>query len=902
MDWSKVLQRIFLKTGAWFCSLTENLPRQKLLLAMEIKRKNTNVLISIVVVILSFTTSKLCAACSSSSSTLSREISIGVVLDMGSVTGKTIHRCITMASSEFYASHIHFKTRIVLHTRDSKGDPTHAISAALDLLENVKVQAIIGPETSLETKFLALLCGKAKVPMLSFSSVLSGIYPFLVQIKQDESSQFKGIASILQSYKWRSVIIIYEDNDDGREALPCLIESLQVADVHIASKSSISPLSSDDQINNDLHKLKTLQATIYIVHMSPSLSSRLFLSAKRIGLMKEGYAWIVTDKTMNQFSSIDDEVIESSQGLLGMKAYIPSSSKLRGFKSRWRMVVYAEDPLMEAREMDVLGIWAYDTVWALANSTERVWIETLNAGNQGSLDVARVANCDSGTRLLYEILGSKFTGLSGEFQFFDGKLHSETFLIVNIIGKGERRVGFWNPKHGINKELPPSFRGRSLSSSTTTKTGLEAVLWPGVSATAPTGGRKLRIAVVNASGFPELTKVHYDPETNTSSFTGYCVDVFIAAINSLDYQVPYVFENWENLGTYNDLIDQIYHQKYDGAVGDITIRTNRSMYVDFTLPFTELGTGTVARRGNSDIWVFLKPLRANLWLTSAAFFVLMGLVVWTIEHPTNEEFQGSVAYQIGTILWFGFSTLVYAHREKLTSNLSRFVVIIWLFVVLILTSSYTATLSSMLTVRQIQLVTARNYVGIQYGSFLGGLLVASNLNFTGLHPYTSPEDYASALSGGSKSRGVTVIVDELPYIKIFLAKYGKDYAMVASQSNTAGWGFVFQKGLPLVSDMSQAIVKLREEGKLEMMEKKWFKSQSSFMPENATSTPNILNLDSFGGLFVVSFLSCVSVLFIRFTFMLFKKFGLKNFIKLLDGGKLALMFRFLVSRRGNAIC
>ena len=91
------------------------------------------------------------------------------------------------------------------------------------------------------------------------------------------------------------------------------------------------------------------------------------------------------------------------------------------------------------------------------------------------------------------------------------------------------------------------------------------------------------------------------------------------------------------------------------------------MYVDFTLPFTELGTGTVARRGNSDIWVFLKPLHANLWLTSAAFFVLMGLVVWTIEHPTNEEFQGSVAYQIGTILWFGFSTLVYAHSKPSTS-------------------------------------------------------------------------------------------------------------------------------------------------------------------------------------------------------------------------------------------
>jgi hypothetical protein len=41
-------------------------------------------------------------------------------------------------------------------------------------------------------------------------------------------------------------------------------------------------------------------------------------------------------------------------------------------------------------------------------------------------------------------------------------------------------------------------------------------------------------------------------------------------------------------------------------------------------------------------------------------------------------------------------------EEKLESNLSRFVVIIWVFVVLILTSSYTASLTSMLTVQKLQ--------------------------------------------------------------------------------------------------------------------------------------------------------------------------------------------------------
>ena len=46
--------------------------------------------------------------------------------------------------------------------------------------------------------------------------------------------------------------------------------------------------------------------------------------------------------------------------------------------------------------------------------------------------------------------------------------------------------------------------------------------------------------------------------------------------------------------------------------------------------------------------------------------------------------------------------MVFAHREKVVSNSARFVVIIWCFVVLILTQSYTASLTSMLTVQQLR--------------------------------------------------------------------------------------------------------------------------------------------------------------------------------------------------------
>ena len=119
--------------------------------------------------------------------------------------------------------------------------------------------------------------------------------------------------------------------------------------------------------------------------------------------------------------------------------------------------------------------------------------------------------------------------------------------------------------------------------------------------------------------------------------------------------------------------------------------------------------------------------------------------------------------------------------------MSRFVVIVWLFVVLVLVSSYTATLSSLLTVEQIQLASKRGSIGYPYGPVQGALV--SNLKFK-MFIYSSPEEYADALTRGSKNGGVDAIVAEIPYIKEFLAQYPSGYSMTVSETITNGFGFV----------------------------------------------------------------------------------------------------------------
>jgi ionotropic glutamate receptor len=139
------------------------------------------------------------------------------------------------------------------------------------------------------------------------------------------------------------------------------------------------------------------------------------------------------------------------------------------------------------------------------------------------------------------------------------------------------------------------------------------------------------------------------------------------------------------------------------------------------------------------------------------------------------------------------------------SNCARFVVIVWVFVVLILTQSYTASLTSLLTVQQLQptvtdfkqLIKNQEYVGYQEGSFVFGILKEMNFDTSKLRQYDSTDQCDELLSIGSANGGIAAAFDEIPYMNLFLGKYCSKYTMVASVYKTDGFGFVSSRLLCL---------------------------------------------------------------------------------------------------------
>nr|DAD32566.1 TPA_asm: hypothetical protein HUJ06_011417 [Nelumbo nucifera] len=742
-------------------------------------------------------------------------------------------------------------------------------------MKDVKVQAIIGPQTSSQAKFVAYFSQRFQLPIISFSATSPSLSPdktsYFLRTSQDDSVQVKAISAIIQRCGWKAVVLIYEDTDYGNGIIPYFVDAFHEIDTRISYRSAISSSGNGSQILMELNKLMNMPTMVFVVHMRASLGSLLFTWAKKIGMMSEGYAWIVTDGLSSLLDPMNSVAIDSMEGVLGVRPYVSMSKELEDFKFRWKSKFNIENPSNQITELSLFGMWAYDTVQALAMAIERVGPMHPRSfkHHENLTEFANFGVTLMGPKLLKMIQDTGFRGLSGEFNLVNGQLQASVFEIFNVVCKGERMIGFWTPANGISRELNGTSKRMCLNSMD----ALRTIIWPGDSTTIPKGwviptnGNKLRVGIPVTRGFTEFVKVDFDPCTNKTTVSGFSIDVFNAVMEALPFAVPYVFvpfmtSNGRSAGSYDELLYQIYLQEFDAVVGDVTIIANRSLYVDFTLPYTESGVAMVMpikddHRKNA--WIFFKPLTWDLWLTICLAFIFTGIVVWVLEHRINTEFRGSPGQQLGMIFWFSFSTLVFAHGQKVINNFSRFMLIIWMFVVFVLAQSYTASLTSMLTVQQLQptvtdvkeLIKNGYYVGYQKNSFILGLLKRMNLDESKLRPYTSSE-YDEALSKGSQNGGVAAIVDEIPYIKLFLAKHCSKYTIVGPTYKTDGFGFAFPMGSPLVSYVSRAILNITEGDKMNMIEQKWLGNQSSCEDQGSTVSSNSLSLSSFWGLFLIT--------------------------------------------------
>eukprot|EP00249_Psilotum_nudum_P017988 c26587_g1_i1 orf=687-3488(-) len=824
-------------------------------------------------------------------------INIGALYALNSTIGRVAKPAIMLAVNDINMDNsVLNNSKLVLHTVDTNCSAFQGAAAALQLMKE-EVVAIVGPQSSAVSHFIAEMGGAVQVPLVSFAasdpSLSESQYPYFFRVVHTDVVQMKAVAAVVGYYGWREVVAVFTDDDSGTNGISALDDALGSVGARIVKKEALASFIDKNGVGNILTQLKMIESRVFVVHLQQDVGLMLFSIARDLGMMTTGYAWIVTDSMAAVLDSLnlDSDVLQAVQGIIGTRSYIPSSPKSTSFVTKWKKL---QGNQTDSSQFNVYGFYAYDSVWmigyALDSFLKKGWTFDfddpipLSSSAGGDSELARLKVFQEGSLLQQQILQTKFNGTSGPVQVNSRRDRlGSSFEIVNMVGKEFRVIGYWANETGISASAPGS-SDTTLSALRTPASSsfpqkLLGVIWPGGGIQTPRGwmipdnGRPLVFAVPDKIGYKQFVNV--GELNNVSSFHGFCIDVFQDALQYLPYSVPYTFVRFGNGTTYDQLIQQLADKVFDGVVGDVTITTERLELIDFTQPYTESGLVVVVPvRDNDkkDAWAFLRPFTPAMWLTTGAFFVFTGIVVWVLEHKKNPDFRGRPKKQIVTLLWFIFSTLFFAQREDTKSILGRCVVIIWLFVVLIITSSYTANLTSILTVQQLtptiqgigSLQASSVPIGYQTGSFARDYLIGLNIAAERLKPLSTIASYAEALNLGPDRGGVAAIVDELPYIQVFLASQC-GFAIAGQEFTKGGWGFAFPKDSELAIDLSTSILAMSESGELQKIYDFWLNGGNCDMPSDQVESSQ-LNLDSFWGLFLltgVASLICLIIYIVR---------------------------------------
>ncbi|KAJ6344703.1 hypothetical protein OIU76_006265 [Salix suchowensis] len=776
---------------------------------------------------------------------------IGGVINYSSRAGKEQKVAMEMAVEDYFRSSC--SQQLTLQLEDSGGDSSTVASATTDLISSKQVQSIIGTMTAQETGLFSEVDMNMKnTPIISLTSPaitppsMAHQLPYFLQMSNHITLHMQCLADIVGHFKWRKVTALYE-HKNGFSAysgiVTLLSDMLKVVNSEISDHSDLSSLSSvlnpEITIEQELIKLRSKSNRIFIVLVSSlELAILLFEKANQMRMMEKDYVWIVTDEIASLLDSVDSSVVKNMQGVIGFKTnFARTGDTFKRFKSRFRNKYGSKYPEEEEySNPSIFALRAYDATWVIARAMEK---------SQGKITSEELSG---------NILSSIFEGLSGTVRFENNVLwQSPSFQIINVVGKSYRVMAVWSPKSGFSQS-EEKHNGATANSSLK---NWGPVYWPGgMPSTNPRGwaisdaDSPLKIGVPAMGAFNQFVRVTFDQTQNETSVTGFTINVFEAVVKRLPYNLPYVLVPF--YGTYDEMVKQVYLNGLDAAVGDTEIMADRFQYVDFSHPYVDSGLVMVVtqKAETSQATWMLKTFTKKLWLLMIAMHVFIGLLVWLIERGNNTEFEG-----IGTMLWFSVTIIFFAQRQPLTSNLSRLVLTPWLFVILIVVASFTASLSSAMTVSRLEpsvvdietLQRTNAPVGCNGNSFIVRYLINVLLfRPENIKRINSIHDYPEAFETGYVKAAFFVE----PHAKVFLGKYCKGYTKAGPTFKLGGFGFVFAKGSPLAFDISEATLKVIESGELRQLEE--FLSSSNCTSQAAAMDTSGLGLEPFAGLFILS--------------------------------------------------
>ncbi|XP_078698838.1 glutamate receptor ionotropic, kainate 2-like isoform X3 [Branchiostoma floridae x Branchiostoma belcheri] len=744
-------------------------------------------------------------------------------------------------------------TKLISNTQQvSSSNSFTAATQACNML-STPVPAILRTSSGPTFSALRSVGSRFNVPGIETSWMAErDVDTFFVSLFPESSLFGKAIVDLVNKNGWMDVALVYED----KKALVRLQELLSAPAKRRRLKVMVYQVEKGDS-RNVLREIRNSGTTEIVLDLSTSSLETFLQQAAdpNMEMLSKYYHYIVT--------SLDMEIVRLPPLT---EVNITSFTLLDRSRPQVQTILYRWSDWQNSTNLDPLKLptsvaLVYDAVYVIAHA-----LSSLQRKKNIRLDPIMCEQENPwplGKAFTAELKKVSIQGLTGPIGFDnDGRRTTFQLNVINVREQSKsQKLGFWTPDKGLNM--------------TEEKKG--AALLP--------GSLRNRTFTVTTRLEPPFVMFKRDWTSGGDNlFEGYCMDLLDELSKMLGFKyrvslVPdanYGFENED--GVWDGMVRELMERRADLAVAPFTITSSRERVIDFSKPFMNVGISILYRKPQTEdrLFAFLSPLSYDIWLYVLLAYVGVSGVLFFVARFTPYEWydpdpcnpDSNVEENNFTLLnsfWYNIGAFMQQGSESLPRAVStRTVMGSWWFFMLIIISSYTANLAAFLTVERmvIPIESAEDLAAqtqIHYGCLQGGTTMTffkqnskvptyqkmwAFMNTVEPSPFTKTvEEGILRVLNGNYAFLLESTMNE------YVRRKSCNLTQIGGPLDSKGYGIGTPNGSPFTDDISNAILSLQEQGRLEELYRKWWKG--SCPAEEKDWFFSSLKWDQVGGIFIV---------------------------------------------------
>jgi ABC-type amino acid transport substrate-binding protein len=316
----------------------------------------------------------------------------------------------------------------------------------------------------------------------------------------------------------------------------------------------------------------------------------------------------------------------------------------------------------------------------------------------------------------------------------------------------------------------------------------------------------------------------FSMKTADGKWAGISIDLWRQIAQALDLSYEYRETNIQGL------IEGVKEGSLDAAVAAMTITPEREQVLDFTHPFHSTGLAIAVKSKTGNPWIsvlkgFISFAFFKVLATLALVLLGVGILAWWFERKKNpQHFGEGPAKGIWSGFWWSavtMTTVGYGDKAPVTFG-GRVVALIWMFTAIIVISSFTASITSSLTVTQLD-SAVKGPADLPYVR-VGTIPKTTSADYlqqsrTSFKPYKSPVEGLKALKEGE----IDAFVYDAPILRYLVnQEYKGSLEVLPKIFMRQDYGFA----LPAGSRLREAVNRILLE---KIQEETWRETLSTYL-------------------------------------------------------------------------